>query len=314
MADIVIIEDSRPIVFLIEAILEAHYRVQSYGDGEQGLAALRRSPPDLVILDIGLPDISGFEVATQMRRDISLADKPILMLTALSDTDSRVRGLQIADDYLTKPFDKRELLARVNGLLRRKENVGGVRGRLELIGGAGAAVQIVALVHPRGALIFDDGVVVYFDQGRIIHVQSPAGVPTDAAFIVEIFDRSSGGVRFEPSATLPPATLDLDPMGILLEAARVRDETARDVAAASTVIEKIDIDVRNVTVLPNFDIAQMYLERLKSSQTFRLQQMRDAQKGTLCVAIVGQVLTLVVPDKHLDEVPTSLRNSLSSAV
>lgn len=315
MATIVLIEDSRPIVFLIEAILEAHHRVHAYGDGEQGLAALRRTPPDLIVLDVGLPDISGFELATQIRRDISLADKPILMLTALGDTDSRVRGLQVADDYLTKPFEKRELLARVNALLRRKQDVGGVHGRLELIGGAGAAVQMVALVHSRGALIFDDGVVVYFDQGRVIQVQSPEGAHTDMAFLVEIFARDSGGFRFEPRVTLPSATLDVDPMGVLLEAARVRDETARDTLqrARQTIPDAIDLNARDITVVPSFSVAQSYLERLKNTQTFHLKQVRDVSQGTLCVAIIGDLLTMIIPDTRLEEVPAALHDWLTTA-
>ena len=93
------------------------YTVETVGDGRAALEAARRLKPDLLVLDIMLPEIDGFEVARVVRKEMTAA---ILMLTARDDEIDRVVGLEVgADDYLTKPFSMRELLARVKVLFRR---------------------------------------------------------------------------------------------------------------------------------------------------------------------------------------------------
>ncbi len=93
------------------------YVVEAVGDGRSALEAARRLKPDLIILDIMLPELDGFEVARTLRKEMTTA---ILMLTARDDEIDRVVGLEVgADDYLTKPFSMRELLARVKAQLRR---------------------------------------------------------------------------------------------------------------------------------------------------------------------------------------------------
>lgn len=97
----------------------AGYQVDAVETGEAALKAVQNRQPELVILDIMLPAIDGFEVCRQIRRTSSI---PILILTARDDEIDRVVGLEIgADDYLTKPFSMRELMARVKALLRRRE-------------------------------------------------------------------------------------------------------------------------------------------------------------------------------------------------
>jgi DNA-binding response OmpR family regulator len=93
------------------------YAVETVGDGRAALESARRMKPDLIVLDIMLPEIDGFEVARILRKEMTTA---ILMLTARDDEIDRVVGLEVgADDYLTKPFSMRELLARVKAQLRR---------------------------------------------------------------------------------------------------------------------------------------------------------------------------------------------------
>jgi DNA-binding response OmpR family regulator len=93
------------------------YTVEMVGDGRSALEAARRLKPDLIVLDIMLPEMDGFEVARILRREMSTA---ILMLTARDDEIDRVVGLEVgADDYLTKPFSMRELMARIKSQLRR---------------------------------------------------------------------------------------------------------------------------------------------------------------------------------------------------
>ena len=89
-------------------------------DGESGLAQVRKNPPDLLLLDLMLPKVLGLDVCRQIRADENLNRLPILMLTARGDEMDRVVGLEVgADDYVTKPFSPRELVARVKALLRR---------------------------------------------------------------------------------------------------------------------------------------------------------------------------------------------------
>jgi two-component system alkaline phosphatase synthesis response regulator PhoP len=123
MKTILLIEDDRDIVELVRYNLEKEgYRVIAVGEGASGLAQLRKTPPDLLVLDLMLPKISGLEVCKEVRREPALNRLPILMLTARGEEADRVVGLELgADDYVTKPFSPRELAARVKALLRRVE-------------------------------------------------------------------------------------------------------------------------------------------------------------------------------------------------
>ena len=116
---ILIIEDSAEVVSLLERVLgEQGYDVTAAMDGESGLARALDQQPDLVILDLGLPGRDGLQVAIELRR--RGLNAPVLMLTARGAVADRVSGFEAgADDYLGKPFDAEELLARVRALLRR---------------------------------------------------------------------------------------------------------------------------------------------------------------------------------------------------
>jgi two-component system, OmpR family, alkaline phosphatase synthesis response regulator PhoP len=131
---ILIIEDDRDIVELVRYNLANEgFEVTSVADGSAALASLRKSTPDLVILDLMLPKMPGLEVCKEIRRDAALNRLPILMLTARGEEADRVIGLEMgADDYVTKPFSPRELAARVKALLRRAEPVGEVERTIEV--------------------------------------------------------------------------------------------------------------------------------------------------------------------------------------
>ncbi|HVE14430.1 MAG TPA: response regulator transcription factor [Elusimicrobiota bacterium] len=120
---ILIVEDERNIVRLLQFNLEAEgYRVCAAYDGEAGLAALRKEKPDLVLLDLMLPKVDGYEFCRQARKDSSV---PILMLTARKAEVDKLLGLELgADDYVTKPFGIREVLSRVKAILRRTSPTG----------------------------------------------------------------------------------------------------------------------------------------------------------------------------------------------
>jgi two-component system response regulator MprA len=116
---ILVVDDDLPIRRMLERTLAAEgYAVSSAADGGAALAAIERSVPDVLVLDVGLPGLDGYDVCRRVRKH-GLAT-PILMLTARDDLDDRVNGLDAgADDYLVKPFETPELLARIRALLRR---------------------------------------------------------------------------------------------------------------------------------------------------------------------------------------------------
>lgn len=119
---ILIVEDDATIRALLEmALLGAGYGdVASSARGDEGFDAIRRAKPDLVLLDVMLPGLDGFTIARRIRATPELAATRILMLTARTEPDDIVRGLEAgADDYVTKPFDRKVLLARIKAVLRR---------------------------------------------------------------------------------------------------------------------------------------------------------------------------------------------------
>jgi DNA-binding response OmpR family regulator len=119
LTTILVVDDCSDLVALLQRVLgEQGYAVRSASDGEAGLASAIENQPDLLILDIGLPDRTGFQVVKELRRHG--VNAPTLMLTGRGGVADRVTGLESgADDYLVKPFDNDELVARVRALLRR---------------------------------------------------------------------------------------------------------------------------------------------------------------------------------------------------
>ena len=118
---ILIVEDEPEAVELLDFNLkQAGYAVSSAADGAEALKKIRTSPPDLILLDVMLPEMDGFEICKTVRLEAATAKVPIIMLTAKASEIDRVLGLELgADDYLTKPFSPRELLLRVKKILAR---------------------------------------------------------------------------------------------------------------------------------------------------------------------------------------------------
>ena len=118
MATVLVVEDERKLRDFVRSYLErAGFTVLSTGSGAEAITMAAEAAPDLVVLDLGLPDVPGETVARELRAG---AATPILMLTAKSTEEDRIRGLELgADDYVTKPFSPRELVLRVQAILRR---------------------------------------------------------------------------------------------------------------------------------------------------------------------------------------------------
>jgi DNA-binding response OmpR family regulator len=117
-ATVLVVEDERKLRDLVRSYLErAGFTVLTTDSGDEAITMAMTSAPDLVILDLGLPDVAGETVASELRAS---GATPILMLTAKSTEEDRIRGLELgADDYVTKPFSPRELVLRVQAILRR---------------------------------------------------------------------------------------------------------------------------------------------------------------------------------------------------
>ena len=119
---VLIVEDDHNIAELLQMYLEKEgYAVKVAGDGGQGLAEFRASQPDLVLLDVMMPVMDGWAVCKAIRAE---AQTPVIMLTAKGETDDKVSGLKCgADDYVTKPFEMKEVLARIEAVLRRSSGI-----------------------------------------------------------------------------------------------------------------------------------------------------------------------------------------------
>jgi two-component system phosphate regulon response regulator PhoB len=122
-AKIFIVEDEPSIVQLVKYNLEKeNFKVLVSNNGEEGLQEIKKTEPDLILLDWMLPDLSGIDICKALRKDTKFKNVPIIMLTARSQEEDKVLGLNVgADDYLPKPFSNLELIARVNALLRRSK-------------------------------------------------------------------------------------------------------------------------------------------------------------------------------------------------
>lgn len=122
---ILTVDDEEHILELIKFNLEnSGYKVIGCGDGVEALRLAKSEKPDLILLDVMLPGIDGYDVCKEIRKDFNISSLPIIMITAKSEELDKILGLELgADDYITKPFSIRELLARVKALLRRTSSL-----------------------------------------------------------------------------------------------------------------------------------------------------------------------------------------------
>lgn len=145
-AKVLIVEDERDIAALIAYHLTKEgYRVRTADAGREALEAVAAERPDLIVLDLMLPGLSGYEVLSEIRRNTELVEVPIIVLTARREEADRIKGLELgADDYLTKPFSPRELVLRVGAVLRRAQ-APAVAGAARTLRGGGIVVDLSAL-------------------------------------------------------------------------------------------------------------------------------------------------------------------------
>jgi len=123
LANVLLVEDEKSIVTLIKYNLEKEgFKVFCAETGEEALKIIKEKTFDVVILDWMLPDVSGIEVCRQIKKDKKLKNIPVLILTAKGEPDDKIKGLEVgADDYVTKPFNNKELLLRIKSLIKRSK-------------------------------------------------------------------------------------------------------------------------------------------------------------------------------------------------
>ena len=122
MGSVLIVDDLAGNVRLIEALLANDgYSVQTASDGDEALRLVRAQPPDLILMDVMMPHVNGFEACRAIKQDVKTRLIPVVLVTSLDDTKSRIRGIDAgADDFISKPVNSLELRARVRSLLRIK--------------------------------------------------------------------------------------------------------------------------------------------------------------------------------------------------
>lgn len=160
---IFVVDDNQEILELLTVILGSEgYKVQTASSGEEALSALSQQPaPDLFILDIMMPNMTGYELCSQIRREY---DMPILFLSAKGKPVDKVVGLEIgADDYITKPFDSEELLARVRAHLRRVERI----RKSSLDESAGKDAPSITVLKFKGLEIHKETYTVYVEGKKV---------------------------------------------------------------------------------------------------------------------------------------------------
>ena len=152
VATVLVVEDEHKLRDLLRTSLErAGFAVLSSGRGAEGLGLAYRTRPDLIVLDLRLPDITGEDFTAELRET---SDVPVLMLTAKASEQDRIRGFEVgADDYLTKPFSPRELVLRVQAILRRGEPRGAATGEARFGNGEMVIDETRREVSVRGRLI-----------------------------------------------------------------------------------------------------------------------------------------------------------------
>ncbi|HRI07251.1 MAG TPA: response regulator [Nannocystaceae bacterium] len=247
---ILVVDDEPSLRRLIERYLTMHgFTVVTANDGEEALARIRESRPDLVITDVMMPNMDGWDLAQRLRNDADFLFVPIIYVTALGGSSDRVRGLRVgADDYLTKPFELEELLLRVQRLLARRDEIErGLRQNYRIIELADdrafsgelseitlpSALTLLEMERKTGLLLVhrrDPSATlrIYMKKGRALAARLDATAePRNEAAIFDAFGWRNGRFEFAPLDLEIDAEIKMSTTGLIMEGARKLDELQR---------------------------------------------------------------------------------------
>jgi len=295
---VLLVEDEPLIARMLQDCLAPLYvEIVHVTTGPEALEAVAEQPLDLILLDIMIPGVDGFEVARQIKSNPKTGHLPIIFLTALSQTKDKARGFQLgADDYITKPFNFEEVQARISGALQRAESARalraaeggrGIRGRLRDMSFP-SLVQFIEIERASGVLTVTRGEErghIYFEEGRIVNAKMGKAQGEKAVYCLLAWDdgdfdleRIHGGTTFE-------VRIAASNQSILLEGLRRRDERARLEATLPpldtrlTASERLRQALRGRKPAPDL---QRYLTLLDGTRTLQ-QAIEDCEEDELKV-------------------------------
>ncbi len=304
MTHIALVEDGPVLIrFLNDLLVKRGYRVSTYTSGQQAFNEMKSHQPDLAIIDLDLPDMPGLNLIKKIRSDLNLQEIQVLVLTAQNDLDTRLKGLENADDFLGKPFDVNELLARVAALLRRRDSHT-IRGRLELVGGCAIVLQMMLVSHKKGALFLDDGAALYLKEGHIVHVKHPNSTGEKAVKL--ILKRLRGNFRFRPDVLSPKESLNISPMTFMLELAKDTDEGAKERHQDHTPL--VEDPQKQLVALPNLAVAQTYMNslHLQGLKNFTATEKYLNTYEATCVIFESDSIVVIALNSTLSMLPKDL--------
>ncbi len=315
MAQVIVVGSQADVISTVEDALKTNqHSLMVYREGAKALNAVQNESADLIVLDVEFGDMDGFDIAYKIRQDILLRDVPLLLLASPQTIAGRGNDLKVADDYIETPPDSAKLLARVEAMLRRHSMAqnqtsldGRLRGRLELVGGANAVVQMVAMLNLEGGLVFDDRTVLYFSGGRLVHV-----LPTeksDRTSILRIMNRKEGFFRFDPQVTASDKSMNSDPMSLLLEASKLEDEVENDSNEGS-----LDPDSGNYQVVEGLSEALDIVEGMGAVEVIRVSEKHDKKHDDTCLLFQNDNLNLVALHSVASDISENLRSMLKLEV
>jgi DNA-binding response OmpR family regulator len=237
---VLLVEDEPLIARMLQDCLAPLYvELIHVTDGAKALAEVAENPPDLVLLDVMIPEMDGFEVARKIKSDPKTVHLPIIFLTALAQAKDKVKGFQLgADDYITKPFQFEEVQARVTGALQRAEAARalraaaagrGIQGRLRDMS-LPNLMQFIELERASGVLSLTQGQErghIYFEGGRIVSAVAGGVSGEEAVYRMLRWDEGEFDLERLHGGEPPEATIILSNQALLLEGLRRRDEIER---------------------------------------------------------------------------------------
>ena len=241
---ILIVEDEPGMIELLTVALEDEgYNISIANNGQQGLRKVEEESPDLIISDVMMPDMNGYDFCQQLRENPKTAAIPFIFLTAKKDVSDRVRGLNLgADDYISKPFHVVEVVARIKTLMMRvkrarpaaapssamtTESEAAFAGDLEKMS-IGEVVQTITLTRKNGRLLVVNGAKrgeVYFQDAMVMYADVDRKKGEEA--IYRLLSWKNGQFKFDSGAVAKTRNLQKSAEGLLMEGMRRLDEYAR---------------------------------------------------------------------------------------
>ncbi len=256
----ILIIDDDPTQHLIvgEYLKQAGYQAFHAREGIKGIEMLEEKKPDLILLDIQMPGMDGFKILEIIRKKGVSRDIPVLMLTSLEHQHLKIKGLELgADDYITKPFNRAELLARIKAALRRSERYRKTEGIMEgNLGDVGLSDLLQSMeLGSRTASIYMNTLdsEIFIDNGMLLHTRFKHFYGTQALTRIFLMEKGAFSIKFNelpPDITGERIPLMSVLMGVLSEVDEVRD-IVRKIKVEHRLI-KVDEDISEFPELEKF--------------------------------------------------------------